>query len=226
MLSEADHARVAAAVSRAEASTSGEILCVLSHKVSNYRETPLAWAIGAAMIAPPIATAIGLHPWLLSQAGGDWVATNAVSLDASIRVALTSYAIIQLVIFAAVATAIALATPLKLALTPQSLKRRRVRQAALYQLNATRLLGASAAVVIFASEAERMVTVVADKAIHLKAGDVAWDSAVAAVLEGIRKGDAATGFVTAVDICGGYLAEHFPADGATHNALSDRLMEI
>ena len=226
MISAADHARIAEAVSRAEAGTSGEILCVLSHKVSDYRETPLAWAIAAAMIAPPIATAVGLHPWLLSQAGGDWVATNAVSLDSSIRVALTSYAIIQVVIFTAVAVAISLATPLKMALTPKSLKRRRVRRAALLQLNATRLLGASAAVVIFASEAERMVTVVADEAIHLKAGDVAWDTAVAAVLEGIRKGEAADGFVTAVDICGGYLAEHFPSDGTARNALADGLVEI
>jgi putative membrane protein len=226
MLSQTDHIRVAEAVSRAEAQTSGEILCVLSHKVSDYRETPLAWAIAAAMIAPPIATAVGLHPWLLSQAGGDWVATNAVSLDASIRVALTSYAVVQVVIFTAVAVAVSLATPLKLALTPKSLKVRRVKRAAMQQLHATRLLGATAAVVIFASEAERMVTVVADEAIHLKAGDVAWDTAVAAVLEGIRKGDPASGFVTAVDICGGYLAEHFPGDGDDRNALADGLMEI
>jgi putative membrane protein len=226
MLSQADHARIAAAVSQAEAATSGEILCVLSHKVSDYRETPLAWAIGAAMAIPPVAMMLGLHPWLLSQAGGDWVATNAVALDVSVQLALTGYVILQIVIFAAVAVAISVAQPLRLALTPRRLKQRRVRRAALQQLTATRLLGASAAVVIFASEAERLVTVVADEAIHLKAGDAAWDAAVAAVLKGIRSGDAATGFVQAVEICGGYLAEHFPADAATHHVLSDGLLEI
>jgi putative membrane protein len=81
MLNQADHDKISAAVTRAEATTSGEILCVLSHQVSNYRETPLAWAAAAAMILPALAAAFGMHPWLLSQAGGDWVATNAVSLD-------------------------------------------------------------------------------------------------------------------------------------------------
>jgi putative membrane protein len=227
MLTKADHDRISNAVKAVEAKTSGEILCVLSHKVSNYRETPLAWAIAAALVAPPLGTAFGLHPWLMSQAGGDWVATNAVSLDTSVRLALTGYAILQLVIFLVVVLAIAFATPLKLALTPKSLKHRRVRQAAMFQLRAARLLGSgSGVVVIFASEAERMVTVVADEAIHLKAGDAAWNEAVAAVLEGIKSGDAASGFVAAVEICGGYLADHFPANGATHNALSDRMVEF
>jgi putative membrane protein len=226
MLNQADHDRISAAVARVEGATSGEILCVLSHQVSNYRETPLAWAAAAAMIVPALAAAFGMHPWLLSQAGGDWVATNAVSLDSSIRVALTSYALMQLIIFGAVAVALSLATPLKLALTPGSLKRRRVRQAAMFQLRAAHLLGSgSGVVVIFASEAERLVTVVADEAIHLKAGDAAWDLAVAAVLRGVKSGDAASGFVEAIDICGGYLAEHFPATGPAHNALSDRLVE-
>lgn len=226
MLSEADQILISAAVAKAEASTSGEILCVMSHKVSNYRETPLAWAAAASLAAPPLAVALGLHPWLLSQQGGDWVATNATTLDNSVRVALTSYAMVQMVIFAAVAGALSLATPLKLALTPKALKHRRLRQMAMQQLQATRLLGATAAVVIFASEAERMVTVVADEAIHLKAGDKAWDEAVAAVLRGIKKGDAAAGFVAAIELCGGHLAEHFPADGTRRNALSDRLVEL
>jgi len=227
MLSAADHDRISEAVKGVETQTSGEILCVLSHKVSNYRETPLAWAIAAALIAPPLLLVLGLHPWLISQAGGDWVATNAVSLDTSIRLALTSYVATKFVIFLAVLVAIASATPLKLALTPKSLKRRRLRQAALFQLRAARLLGSgSGAVVIFASEAERMVTVVADEALHLKAGDAAWDKAVAAVLKGIKTGDAASGFVAAIDICGGYLIDHFPAEGAAHNALSDRLIEF
>jgi putative membrane protein len=227
MLSAADHDRISEAVKAAEARTSGEILCVLSHKVSNYRETPLAWAIAVAMIAPPVGLLFGLHPWLISRAGGDWVATNAVSLDASVNLALSGYTILQLLLFLATTLLIAFVPSLKLALTPKSLKRRRVRQAALFQLRAAHLLGSgSGVVVIFASEAERMVTVVADEAIHLKAGDAAWDQAVAAVLKGIKTGDAASGFVAAIEICGGYLAEHFPSDGTAHNALSDRLVEF
>lgn len=226
MISTSDHDRIAQAVAAAEARTSGEILCVLSHKVSDYREVPLAWGAAAAMALPALATIFGLHPWLRSDAGGDWVATNAVALDVSVGAALTTYALAQLAIFAVVAVAVAAITPLKLALTPKILKRKRVKRAAMHHLASAHLLGAGGAVVIFASEAERMVTVAADEAIHLKAGDAAWDAAVAAVLAGIKARDPTAGFVQAVEICGGHLAEHFPADKAKHNALSDRLLEI
>jgi putative membrane protein len=71
-----------------------------------------------------------------------------------------------------------------------------------------------------------MVTVVADEALHLKAGDAAWDGAVAAVLSGIRAGKPTEGFVAAVELCGGYLADHFPATAPKRNGLSDRLLEV
>jgi putative membrane protein len=226
MISNADHERIAAAVSAAEARTSGEILCVLSHKVSDYREIPLAWGAAAAMIIPALAAAFGLHPWLVSQTGGDWVATNAVYLDVSVRDALMGYAVLQLAVFALVAVPIAAISKLKLFLTPGPLKQRRVRRAALHHLAATKLLGVGGAVVIFASEAEHMVAVVADEALHLKAGDAAWEAAVAAVLAGIRSGDPTSGFVAAIEVCGGFLADHFPPNGSRRNALSDGLLEI
>jgi putative membrane protein len=226
MLSRADHERIAAAVAKAEQGTSGEILCVLQHKVSNYRETPLAWAAGVALVLPALAAAFGLHPWLNSRGGGDWVATNAANVDVSVNTAIAGYALVQLVLFVAVSVTLAAVTPLKLALTPKRLKRVRVQRAALNHLAAARRLCDAGVVVIFASEAERMVTVTADEAIHLKAGDAAWDGAVAAALSGIRSGDPTSGFVAAVELCGGYLAEHFPASGPRHNGLADGLLEL
>lgn len=225
MLSKADHERIARAVSEAEARTSGEILCVLSRKVSDYRETPIAWGAIAALVLPLAGLALGLHGWLDSRSGGDWVATNAASLDVSIRTALTVYTLFQMAVFLVVAILVATITPLKMALTPKAVKHKRVMRAALHHLKATHLLGVGGAVVIFACEQERMVTVVADEALHLKAGDVAWNSAVAAALAGIKSGDPTAGFVAAVDICGGYLAEHFPAEGERRNHLADGLIE-
>ena len=228
MLTPEDHDRIIAAVGKAEAATSGEILCVLAKQVSNYREVPLAWAAAAALLAPPIGLALGLHPLMVSQVAGGWVAANTAALDSSLRLALTGYGLIQVLVFAVVAVLIASVTPLKLALTPTVLKRRRVHQAAMHQLMATRLLGSGmgAAVVIFASQGERMVAVVGDEAIHVKAGDPVWKAAVDAVLQGVKSGDPASGFVRAIEICGAVLAEHFPAEGRSHNALSDRLVEL
>jgi putative membrane protein len=226
MLSHADHDRIAAAVGEAEGKTSGEILCVLQHKVSDYREVPLAWAAGAALVIPAILAAFGVEPWLTSADGGDWVATNAVSLSLALNTAIIGYSLMQLAIFVVVAAALAIIRPLKLALTPKSLKRLRVKRAALHHLKAAHLVSEEGIVVIFASDQERMVTVVADEALHLKAGDAAWDGAVAAVLSGIKAKDPTSGFVAAVELCGGYLAEHFPLTGPRRNNLSDGLLEL
>jgi putative membrane protein len=226
MLSHADHDRIAAAVAEAESKTSGEILCVLQHKVSDYREVPLAWAAGAALVIPGLLAAFGVEPWLNSEDGGDWIASNAVSLGLALNAAILGYTALQAAIFVVVAAALAIVRPLKLALTPKSLKRLRVKRAALHHLKAAHLLCDEGIVVIFASDQERMVTVVADEALHLKAGDVAWDGAVAAVLSGIKGGDPTSGFVGAVELCGGHLAEHFPATGPRRNTLSDGLLEI
>ena len=226
MLSHADHDRIAAAVGEAESRTSGEILCVLQHKVSDYREIPLAWAAGSALVIPALLAAFGVEPWLVSPDGGDWVVTNAVSLSLALNTAIIGYSLLQLAIFVVVAGALALIRPLKLALTPKGLKRWRVKRAALNHLKAAHLLSDEGIVVIFASDQERMVTVVADEAIHLKAGDAAWDGAVAAVLSGIKAGDPTSGFVAAVELCGGYLAEHFPLTGPRRNSLADGLLEL
>ena len=225
MLSEADHDRISAAVAKAESATSGEILCVLQHKVSDYREIPLAWAAFASLVIPFLLTMFGVAPWLTSQDGGDWVATNAVNLSVALDRAIMMYALVQLGIFVVVAVAVATIRPLKLLLTPKGLQRRRVTRAALHHLKAAHLVADEGVVVIFASDQERIVTVVADEALHLKAGDAAWDGAVTAVLGGIKAGDPTSGFVSAIQLCGAYLAEHFPLSGPRRNGLSDRLLE-
>jgi putative membrane protein len=225
MLNKADHERIAEAVAKAESASSGEILCVLQHKVSDYREVPLAWAAFAALVIPFLLAMFGLAPWLASEDGGDWVATNAVNLRVALDTAIFWYALLQMGIFVVVAVALATIRPLKLLMTPKGLKRRRVKRAALHHLKAAHLVADEGVVVIFASDQERMVTVVADEALHLKAGDAAWDGAVAAVLSGIKAGHPTAGFVAAIELCGGYLAEHFPASGPRQNRLSDRLLE-
>ena len=79
---------------------------------------------------------------------------------------------------------------------------------------------------IFAAQHDRRVELLADDAIHEAVGETAWRSAVAAVQDGMRRGQAADGFVRAVEICGEALATHFPSTGPHANTLSDRLREI
>jgi putative membrane protein len=227
MLSESDHRKIETAVKAAEARTSGEIVCILSHEVSNYRETPLAWAAAAALLLPPLALFAGWRPGALFSAAKDWTASQVGAADTLIAHSLESYAIVQVILFAITAAVVAI-PPVRRLLTPTTLKRHRVHTAAMQQFLATGLHATAdrTGVVIFASQADRRVELLADDAIHAAVGDVAWNAAVKAVQDGMKTRDPATGFVNAINICGDALAEHFPSTGPHANALSDRLLEL
>ena len=52
MISEAEKARIAAAIGAAEANSAGEIFCVIAHSSSSYRLVPVAWAALVALAVP------------------------------------------------------------------------------------------------------------------------------------------------------------------------------
>lgn len=228
MLTQKDRETIAAAVAEAEARTTGELVCVLARSVSSYRETPLAWATIASLVVTPILVSFGLSPTFLQElAGGGWTVGQASALESNLRMAFASYAALQAVVFVVVGL-IVLIPPVRRLLTPGPLKRHRVHQAALTHFAAIGLTAEDAptGVVIFASEDDRRVEVVAGKAIHEKCGEQAWREAVKAVQDGMHSGDDGGGFVRAVRICGEVLAQHFPAEGPTPNRLSNRPVEI
>ncbi len=227
MLSESDHRKIEQAVKAAEARTSGEIVCILSHEVSNYRETPLAWAAAAALLLPPLALFAGWRPGALFSAGADWTAGQVGALDTLVAHAIESYAIVQVILFAITAVVVAI-PPVRRRLTPTTLKRHRVHRAAMQQFLATGLHASAdrTGVVIFASEADRRVELLADDAIHAAVGDIAWNAAVEAVQDGMRRKDAASGLIKAVEICGDALAAHFPAVAPHADQMGDHVVEI
>jgi putative membrane protein len=225
MLSEADHLRIAEAVAAAEARTEGEIVCILAREVSTYREVPLGWAAAAALLLPPLLLLAGLRPEALLPWARDWTAAAGPGLSPTRLI--EAYGLLQVVLFALTAALVS-APPVRRVLTPPGLKRRRVHRAALQQFLGTGLHVSEGrtGVVIFASEHDRRVELLADDAIHTAVGDTVWTAAVAAVQDGMRRRAPADGFVRAVELCGQALAEHFPSQGPHPNALSDRLREI
>jgi putative membrane protein len=228
MLTQKDRDAIAAAVAEVEAGTSGELVCVLARRVSSYREGPLIWAAVASLVVTPLLVSLGLKPTLLQELmGGGWMAAQSASLDANLRTALASYAALQAVVFIVVGL-IALIPQIRRLLTPGALKRHRVHRAALTHFAAVGLTAEDAptGIVIFASEEDRRVEVIAGQAIHEKCGEAAWREAVKAVQQGMRSGDEGGGFVRAVRLCGEALAKHFPAQGERKNRLSDRPVEI
>lgn len=104
----------------------------------------------------------------------------------------------------------------------------RVRQAAheafyLFRLSETR---DATGIMIYVSLFERMVVVLADKAIDEKLNQDAWDRVRDLVIDGFKTSKPEDGIVQAVEACGRILAEHFPRKSDDTNELPNHLRTV
>lgn len=224
-MTEPDHERIAAAVAAAEATTSGEIYCVLAPAVSDYRETPLAWAAGAALLLPALALLLGFEPQMLGRLFGGWEVGHAAATDRTVFSALATYVGLQAVVFVVAALVVSI-PPVRRALTPRSLKAERVHRAAMEQFLAKGLhmTRERTGVLLFASLAEHRAEVVADEGIYAVAPHEVWDEVVALLVAGLKRKDVAGGFEAAVKRSGEILARYVPPRADNPNELPDRLV--
>lgn len=221
------HQRIADAIAAAESRTSGEIFCVLSRQVSSYRNVALAWAAAAALLMPLALIPFGFEPdWVPGFSDG-WEAAHLASRELTIGHAVTAYALIQAAIFVAVLLITSIPVVRRMA-TPRSLRRARVRKAALEQFLAHGLhvTEQRTGVLIFAAIGDHAVEVVADEGIHGKVDQAVWADAVEALSRGLKRNDPAGGFEAAIALCGDVLAEHFPPAPRDRNEIADRLVVI
>jgi putative membrane protein len=225
-LTPADQERIASAVAQAEARTSGEILCVVTEEVSDYRETVLAWAAGAALLLPPLVFAMGVQPLSITEALGGWSIAHSPGAEARMGLALTLYAAAQAVLFVAVALIVGI-PKVRRRLTPGFLKERRVGRAAMEQfaVMSRHLAPGQTGVLIFASVEDRRIEIVADAAAHAEIGDAAWDSVIAEAVAEMRARGPGDGMVRAVQLAGELMARLFPDDGRP-SALPDRPLQV
>lgn len=204
MITEADRARITAAIRSAEAKTSGEIFCVVAGRSSDYRLVPLAWAAAIALAVPlPL---IYLTTW-----------------------PATVVYLLQLIAFVAAAIGLSRQT-IRFHLVPRRTKHDRAHAEAMRQFWAQglHLTHKRTGVLIFASVAERYAEIVADAGINEKVTPQVWDSAVHALTTAIKAGRPGDGFVAAIEQCGAVLAQHFPLPPGAVNPdeLPDKLVEI
>ncbi|MDB5483835.1 MAG: hypothetical protein JWO83_4888 [Caulobacteraceae bacterium] len=228
MLNTLDQERIAAAVAKAEEGTSGEIVCVLAAEVSHYPEVALGWAAVAALVLPPLALVLGAHPLAMAAEAGSWTAAQAGALEGEMIRALALYALIQTAIFILVFLILEIPAVRRLA-TPARLKRHKVERAAHQQFAAisARAAGSETGVLIFVAVDDRQVVILADKALHEKADEMAWKTAADAIGAAMKGGhDPTAGIVRAIEICGEALRAHFPAEGGRGHVFSDRPVEI
>lgn len=222
ILSEADHAKVTAAVARAEQGTSGEIVTIVAARSDGYADIALAWATLAAFLAIGL---YGLFPHaplgVWAALGGHW---NAAFTPGEI-VALASGLGIAAFILALLAQ---FSDAVRFALVPGRIKTARAEGRAidLFKVGAERKTAGRTGVLIYLSMAEHRAEIVADEAIDSRVDEAVWGEAMAALLAELREGRCAEGMAAAVERVGAVLAEHFPRDAADRNELPDRLIEL
>ena len=222
-----DHARVARAIAAAEQTTSGEIFCVCARKVSSYRDVSLGYAAAAALLAPLVLLPLGFDPiWFPALTDG-WEAAHLSAREALIGTTVQAYALIQVAVFLTVFLITCIPT-VRRVIVPRSVRRARVRKAALQQFLAHGLhtTQARTGVLIFAALSDHQVEVIADEGIHALVDRDVWADAVELMREQLKARRPADGYEQAIALVGGVLARHFPPGQKNPNELADRLVLI
>ncbi len=221
-LSEADHARVSAAIAEAEAGTAGEIVAVATPISDSYHDVALHWAVAALLLV--LAWAAWRPDWLAW-----WYErlTFGWQSDPTIGQLLTFLMLLAVVKFLIVLLILKL-LPLRLALTPAATKHRRVRRRAVvvFKAAAERRTEGRTGILIYLSMAEHRAEIVADEAILKVTDDATWGEAMAALLTEVREGRVGDGLVAAIERVGAVLAEHFPRASEDRNEIPDKLIEL
>ncbi|WP_298197396.1 hypothetical protein [Novosphingobium sp.] len=221
-MTDGERARVAAAVTAAEASTSGEIVTILAASSDDYDDVAIAWAafLGlAGLIALALFPdfALGAYDRLTGAWAQEWPAGKLFGVAALVAALGFTGAWLLL-----------LWRPLRLALTPAPIRHRRVHARALaaFRIGAERRTTGRTGVLIYLSMAEHRAEIVADETIAGKVPADIWGAALAAMLVEIKAGRMADGLVAAIGQVGVVLAEHFPRSEDDRNELPDRLIEV
>lgn len=193
-----DLERIAQAIARAEKQTSGEIVCALARRSSDYAYVPPLWAAFFALVAP----------WPL-----------AVFTDLSTK---TIYAA-QIGIFM-LSAIIVWWPPIRLALTPGLVKKRRAARAAIEQFFIRGVAGTKGrtGVLIFVSFAEHYARIVADEGLSNRISDDEWKAALNPLLACLSERRCADGFVAAIEECARLLSLHAPP-GTEGDELPDKV---
>ena len=221
-LNEQDQNTVSAAVTTAEASTSGEIVTVLADRSDGYSDVALLWAAAVAFTAMAAITAFpAYYTGLADRILGNWshVWTPGELLTLATGVGLLKFLGMW---------AIQAWQPLRFLLVPGPVKQQRVNAAAvrLFKVGADRRTHGRTGVLLYLSMRERRAEIVADEAIAGKVGPEVWGKAMADMLAEIRHGCIAEGLAAGVRDVGEVLADHFPRAEDDVNELPDRLIEV
>lgn len=202
LLSEAEQQQVSATIQAVEQTTDAELVTVLARKSDDYFYIPTLWAAMIALFTPP----------LLS-----W---TPLWLDSS------DFLLVQLLTFVGVAVLLRW-QPLMIFLIPKSVRYWRASNMARRQFIENNLhhTRSDSGVLIFVSEAEHYVEIIADRGISQYVSDDQWQEIVERFIAQVKSGKTKQGFIDTIEKCGELLQKHVPATDQK-NELSNRLVII
>lgn len=200
LLTEYEQRQIAEAIARAERRTDVELVTVLARRADDYAYLPLLWAVLLALLIPG-----ALHLLL------GWP---------SVRGLLVA----QVLVF--IALCLLLRNPRLAAwLVPRVVRQRRAAALARQQFREQDLQRTEGAtgMLIFVSEAERYVAILADEGVAAHLDERTRRQLVARFTEQVNAGRTLQGFVECIDACGELLSEGMPPT-SRRNQLTNRLV--
>lgn len=188
LLNEEDQKRVARAIAAIEKDTDAELVTVLARQSDDYRYIPLLWAALLSLLVP---LALAFLPVWLS----------------ALETLLAQWTVLVLLAL------LFRWPPLMMALVPRRVKQWRAanlaRRTFLDQgLHHTK---GGTGLLIFVSEAEHYVEILADRGIAEKVPDQRWQSIVDTFTTHVKQGEVLNGFLECIASCGDELILKIPA---------------
>jgi putative membrane protein len=198
LLSETEQAQVAERVAAAERATAGEIVVVVAERSAGYERQRAAFSFVVTLA----------------------VAVAVYTLVHSIPVIWVLFGQAPLALFAWWLSGV---PGLTRWLVPEEARREAVAARAKQTFVEQGVIETRqrSGVLLYLSEVEHRVELVADRGIHERVGAELWQSTVARVVEAIHGGRAAEGIMAAVDAIGACLAANFPPTADDTNELSN-----
>jgi putative membrane protein len=203
MINEHEKQQISEAIKEVERECSAEIVTVISARSDDYLFIPLLWAALGALAVPAVAMAFGS------------------------ALPLTQLYGLQLLVFL-VLVLIGRIGPVTPALIPPSVKRARAANAARKHFLALQVHNTKkrAAVMLFVSEAERYVEIMADVDVAKKIPDNEWEGIVHHFIARVKAGETARGYLEAIGRSGVLLTPHFPHDPEETDELPNHLIVL
>jgi putative membrane protein len=201
LISDYERAQIAEAIAEVERHTDAELVTVLTARSDDYRYLPVLWAAACALLcsAPLVLTALSVFDVVAIQLGLFCVLILTLRIPALARRLIPHHVGNW---------------------RAANMARRQFLELGLHHTDA------ETGVLIFVSEAERYVEILADRGVSNHVDNARWQFIVDRFVADVKQQRILGGFVDAIGACGEILAEAAPKTEGNRNELADRLIVI